>query len=494
MAQGINFEMGFGRSRGVRSDEPGVLNVVVLGAFSGNVSAPQGELAKRALLKIDIDNFDRVLARLKPTLTIAEFAGAPVSLNFESLDDFHPDALFKRFEPLSALRALRAKLTNPATFEEAARQLEAAPEPVEAPPSDAAAPQDLFSSLLGQPVSIQPAAQARPASSVDRLIGALVKPHLQSGIDQGRQQALLSALDQAIGDTLRQLLHRPEFQALEAAWRGVHWLINQVQAEEAVRIQLFDTRPAELLADWQASGGQSAASQLALRWVDPGELRATDGNACLLVDSFGSSASADSLAILEHLGNLAGLLNAVVISGGDQSLLGLSGGEASDAATYRRGLPIAPDWQAFRACGAARCVGLAWPRVVARLPYGRDSDPVDAFQFEEIPGTPRSDDYLWGSAGVLIAGILIGAFGDGEGIGDPALQVGDLPCHVYAGDEGKTIWPATEVLLGEAGIDAVLAAGLMPISGSTRFNGVRVARLQTCASSPADLMAVVFGG
>ncbi|HEX8715816.1 MAG TPA: type VI secretion system contractile sheath small subunit [Gemmatimonadaceae bacterium] len=93
----------------------------VLGDFSGQPVEPLAKLKDRKFVDVTLDNFDDVLASMKPHLAISvenklsEDANAGklgVDLTFKSLDDFSPDAVARQVKPLRELLDLRTKLSD----------------------------------------------------------------------------------------------------------------------------------------------------------------------------------------------------------------------------------------------------------------------------------------------------------------------------------------------------------------------------------------------
>lgn len=93
----------------------------VLGDFSGQPTEPLPKLKERKFVEVTPDNFDDVLASMKPHLAISvenklsEDANAGklgVDLTFKSLDDFSPDAVARQVKPLRELLDLRTKLSD----------------------------------------------------------------------------------------------------------------------------------------------------------------------------------------------------------------------------------------------------------------------------------------------------------------------------------------------------------------------------------------------
>jgi len=93
----------------------------VMGDFSGQPTEPLPRLKERKFVEVTPDNFDDVLASMKPHLNfsvenkLSESADAPklgIDLNFRSMDDFAPDAVARQVKPLKELLDLRTQLAD----------------------------------------------------------------------------------------------------------------------------------------------------------------------------------------------------------------------------------------------------------------------------------------------------------------------------------------------------------------------------------------------
>ncbi len=177
----------------------------------------------------------------------------PLELRFGSLDDFHPDRLMDQVTWLSDLRSMRKDLRNPSTFAQAAARLNrpaARPVEVEATPVTAAPlaeqdPQALLDLIIGQ----SSATATEPAGdSWSEFLQRLTAPYL---VEQADPQAaeLVESVEAAMSDLLRQILHHPEFQALEANWRALWWLVRGVESGSSLVIDLIDVPRSVLEAD-----------------------------------------------------------------------------------------------------------------------------------------------------------------------------------------------------------------------------------------------------
>src|SRR6185436_19233646 len=246
MAGRMEFEFQFRGAKRAPSFGAGEakMRLLLMGDFGGRgargASEPTPDLARRPLLRIDLDSLDQVLAKLAPRLVLAPAVDdrPPDALAYASLDDFHPDRLCQRLEVFAGFRALRARLLDPGTFAATAAALEPAP-PAAAAPAPSAAPDTLERLLGGRP------AQAE-GGDLSNFLRQVVAPHITPAPD-ARQPRLVAAVDEAAAQHLRGLLHAPAFQRLEAAWRAIHRLVSSV--EEETSVFLLDVSRPELLAD-----------------------------------------------------------------------------------------------------------------------------------------------------------------------------------------------------------------------------------------------------
>src|SRR5918996_655569 len=94
----------------------------ILADLAGKSKEPQPSLAERELLEIDVDNFDDRLKAIRPRATfrvqntLTGEGELPVDITFASMDDFLPDAIARKVEPLRHLLEARQQLANLLTY------------------------------------------------------------------------------------------------------------------------------------------------------------------------------------------------------------------------------------------------------------------------------------------------------------------------------------------------------------------------------------------
>src|SRR5262245_26600385 len=439
----LEFDLNFGRP-GRRRDESEPMRLLLLGDFSGRPAGERTPLASRPMQRVDIDNADAVLRRMEPRVLVHG-----EEIHFREIDDFHPDRLYARLALFRTLREARA-----------------------APPAEDDAQ---LERLLGKPE----APRAKPAlahsSGIDAIIRDAVAPHIVKDTS-ARTAAHLAAVDAATAEQMRALLHAEAFQALEAAWRGVRWLISGLELDENLQLHLFDVTRDELLADIVAAQGKLAQTGVYRAVVERSRGVPGGDRWAALVGLFQFGPSDADIGLLAALGLIASQVGGPLLAGADLALAG-------DAPTELAG------WHTLRRSEAARWIGLSAPRVLLRLPYGKGSDPIESFAFEEFAGTPAHDEFLWCNASLAMAMLIGHAFtarGWDMTPGD-ARDIGDLPAYTFIRDGERQLQPCAERLLNEREIDRLLRAGLIPIASHRDRNAVVAVRFQSVSDPPAPL-------
>lgn len=441
----VGIEVGEG-TQPVRSvpDSDTPFRILVLGDFSGRgLRGERAPIAGRRPVAVDCDNLDQVLSSLLPSVRLPQG-----TLGFRSLDDFHPDHIYRHGALFRKLASLR---NQPAPAPSAPR---ASAQPATRTP--VVSGRSLLESMLEQ-ANEEPA--SRVATEPDALaafIKKAVEPHLAPRQDP-RQEEWAARVDAAAGEQMRAVLHHPHFQSLEAGWRALAMLVDRLQPDANLKLYVFDATLEELMADApsleRSLGGSSAP------WA-------------LIVGNFVFGQTAEDAARLRWLGRLAASLRAPFLG---------EGVPPSDPSPGR-------GWQELAGSPEARWIGLALPRFLLRLPYGKATTPVEQFDFEEMPESIHAD-YLWGNPAFFCACVLGLAFRS-EGWGMRPAQhreIDGLPQHIYRADGESVAKPCAEVLLTDTDAEFILDHGFMPLASMKDRDSVLLVRMQSIAHPPASL-------
>lgn len=479
----MKFEIDLGtpprRAAERRAERP--LKVLVMSHFGGT---------PYALQRVDLDNFDAVMKAANPRIEVqvAGLGASRLRLEFSSLEDFHPDALFRSCGIFAALREQRARLADPATFQQTAAGIldvagQAAPL--------AKLEGDMFERLLGSSGRETPArvTAATHSDAIRKLISSVVAPHIVPDLAP-EQSRYIASVDAAIAALMRAILHAAEFQALESAWRGVRALLDETEGGEQVQVWLLDAATQALKDEVARSAEDPTRSAIFDVLVGRAE-RAPDAEPwSIVIGDYLFGTADDELRLLATLGALCRRAGAIFLGGASPRLAGCDSFAASpDPGSWTPGGTDA--WRALRGQPFASSVALAAPRTLVRLPYGKSTDAIDSFAFEECAEADGHESLLWGNSAFVLGRLLIRGFMTNGWDTEPGdeLELDGLPALVQGRGDERKLQACAEVYLGERGGEKLLSMGLVPLLSHEKRAAVRAMRVQSIAEPAASLTA-----
>jgi type VI secretion system protein ImpC len=433
--------------------------IALFADFSGRANRGLAGGAKAAPpLALDRDNFDAVLKRCAPSLDLPIAGSASsVRITFTSLDDFHPEAL-SRF------------VTVPGA-------------------PTGTAPEPTAGGLLDRMVdAAEPTVSLQPTASVGDLqefLGAITAGQTVPKRDAGQREELARTQAYVAGQ-LRALLHHPDFQALEAAWRSAFFLVRRLETGADLQLFLFDVSKRELYDDLQAATDLRRTEFF--RYVSG---NSGGGPWAVLGADYFFSATPEDVNLLSRIALIAGQQRIPFLAGAEPAVWGADSLEGMpDPHEWRLDPTAAQYWKTLRRLPEAAFVGLAAPRFLLRLPYGRETFPVKEFPFEEMLGEPVHKEYLWGNAAILCLCLLGQTFArDGWKMRPGAVrEISRLPLCVWLRDGAPWAQPCAEALLTDRAAETILRHGVMPVLAERDGDRILLSRFQSLADPPQPLV------
>jgi len=363
-------------------------------------------LKQRPFIQIDRDNLEKVIESLAPSLSFS--IPSPwgletplvASLTFRSLLDFHPHSLVEAVPSLKVrliartlLLDLNAKLDG---SESLYRVLQEALKDQASFALLAQKESDAALKLLAQ-TSLTPEVQNTLIPAVQEMAARYSNSTLQEPHTVLAKQ--IQALDQELSLGMDAILHHPEFQALEASWRGLQQLVMNTETNAFLKLRLLPMTYDELVSDLERAT-EFDQSQLFKKIYE--DEYGTFGGApfsCFLID-FPFGRSAQDVKTLHLLSGVAAASHAPCFATAKPSLFDL---EDFSHLPYPRDLEKIFEsseciaWNSFRETEDSRYIGLLLPRVLMRLPYGPDTLPVKSFHYRETVQGENNRDFCWGS-------------------------------------------------------------------------------------------------
>lgn len=456
--------------------------IAVLADLEGQVELPK-RLRERRLQQIDADNIDGFMAKLAPRLQLAlddklsaDGAKASLEFRFRRLDDFAPRAVAMQIPALNALLGLRERLNNLRSTVHANNRLddlikdavlgwggERGPERRE----------ELIGRLVGE------GHFGRFAEDQDSAMQSLNALFME--LDAGRMvlsrtvDAMLAEriarIDDLLSAQLNEVFHHAEFQRLEASWRGLDYLVRHTASSSMLKIKVLAASKKDIFKDLNRAV-EFDQSQL-FRMVYDEEYGTLGGQPFgALIGDYSFDRSAEDVEMLEKLSGVAATAGAPFIGAALPGMFNLDSfrdlsgprdlSKIFDNELYAK-------WHSFRNSEDSRYVGLVLPRVLRRLPYGREGLAAEGFDYEEGVDGKDPEKYLWGNAVYAFAARLMEAF---DRYGWCAAITGmerggvvrDLPTQRFVGDDGETVTTCpTEIAITDRREAELQNLGFIPL-------------------------------
>lgn len=445
-----------------RSELPFVLGVV--GDFAGHHDSPP--IHDRKFIEVDLDNFDVVVKAIAPALNLRvsdrispestdELA---VSLSFSSIASFEPIQVARQIPPIEKLLDLRDRLSHlnvliegsadwkkhigqvitdsrsgdqlRSKISEYIRHLEGEGtlygEAEDETRADMANTPDLISlfTASGAP------SPRRSLQLLDALLSQLVSGFPASSSDARTViTGKIAEIDALVAGQIREVLHHPAFQKLEASWRGLYFLVRESDPGPDISLRILNVGKDELQRDLLKSN-DCKTSALGRAILD--EFTISGGLPFgAIIGDYEFSNGEDDLELLSSLANLSAAAFCPFLSAVSPEFFGMDSFDdllhARDLDKLMMSVEYA-GWRAFRESPDSRYIVLTLPRVLARLAYGERTLHVKEFAFEEIENDSfEPDRFCWMNA----------AFALGVRLADSFRRTG-MCGRIRGGDDGKT--------------------------------------------------------
>lgn len=258
-------------------------------------------------------------------------------------------------------------------------------------------------------------------------------------------ESMIAALDRKLSEQLNLIIHHPDFQQLEGAWRGLHYLVNNTETDEMLKIRVFNISKKELHKTLKKYKGTPWDQSPIFKKVYEEEYGTFGGQpyGCLVGDYHFDHSPMD-VELLGEMAKVAAAAHAPFIAGAAPTLMGMdSWQELANPRDLTKifQTPEYAAWRSLRESEDSRYIGLAMPRFLARLPYGSKTDPVEEFDFEEDTEGADHNKYTWANSAYAMAVNVNRAFKlygwctRIRGI-ESGGDVQGLPTHTFPTDDG----------------------------------------------------------
>ena len=336
-------------------------------------------------------------------------------------------------------------------------------------------PQNEFAALLNREFKPK-SAKAREAveTAVQTLAQqALANTALVSDDSLRSIEAMIAAIDKKLTEQINLIIHNPEFQALESAWRGLSHLVNNTETDEFLKIKVLNISKKELGRTLKKFRGTAWDQSPIFKKVYEEEYGQFGGEPFgLMVGDYYFDHSPQDVQLLGDIAQVAAAAHAPFITAAAPTVMQMD--TWSELANPRdlTKIFLTPEyaaWRSLRESEDSRYLGLTMPRFLSRLPYGAKTEPVEEFAFEEDTGQGESENYTWCNSAYAMATNITRAFklygwcSRIRGI-ESGGAVEGLPAHTFPDEDGGVAMKCpTEIAIADRREAELAKNGFMPL-------------------------------
>ena len=285
--------------------------------------------------------------------------------------------------------------------------------------------------------------------------------------------AYVAELDRKISEQLNLVMHHPEFQKLESAWRGLHYLVNNTETDQLLKIRVFNISKKELGKTLKRYKGTAWDQSPIFKKVYEEEYGQLGGEPYgALIGDYYFDHSPPDVELLSGISQVAAAAHAPFFAAANSTLMGMDNwNELANPRDLAKifSTPDYASWRSLRESDDAKYIGLAMPRTLSRLPYGAKTNPVEEFDFEEDTAGADSSKYTWQNAAYAMAVNINRSFKEYgwcsriRGI-ESGGAVEGLPVHTFPTDDGGVDMKCpTEIAITDRRSAELDKMGLMPL-------------------------------
>lgn len=290
-------------------------------------------------------------------------------------------------------------------------------------------------------------------------------------IDKALLDSYIDKIDQTISGQLDAIMHHPKFQEVESTWRGLKYLVERCDFKSNTKVELLDVSKEDLREDFEESPDSTQSGLYKHIYVQ--EYDTPGGEpVSAIVSNYEFDASAQDIALLTEVSRIASVAHAPFLASVGSKFFGKDSideiPKVHDLANYMDRAEYIR-WKGFRESEDSRYIGLTLPRFLLRLPYGKDNNPVRAFNYEENVNAEGHENYLWGNSAFAFAANMAASFkNNGWCVNIRGPESGgkmeNLPIHLYDAGRGLQSKIPTEILIPETRELEFAELGFIPLS------------------------------
>ena len=277
----------------------------------------------------------------------------------------------------------------------------------------------------------------------------------EQAVNKQMVDQMIAEVDRALGRQMDVILHQPDFQNLESAWRGLKLLVDRTDFRENIKLEILHATKEELLEDFD-NAGDITRSGLYKHVYTAGFGQFGGEPMASIIGNYTFGPSSPDIKLLSYIASIGAMSHAPFVTAASPEFFNLEGFEDLPNLKEVKDIfegPRHAKWRGLRDSEDARYVALTMPRFLLRTPYHPVEQPVRSFAYDECVDGKHSN-YLWGNTAYLMATRINESFARYRWcpniIGPQSGgTVDDLPVHLYESLGQLQAKIPTEVLVSD---------------------------------------------
>ncbi|MCB1957452.1 MAG: type VI secretion system contractile sheath large subunit, partial [Rhodocyclaceae bacterium] len=185
-------------------------------------------------------------------------------------------------------------------------------------------------------------------------------------------EAMVAELDRKLTEQVNLILHNEDFQKLEGAWRGLHYLVNNTETDEMLKIRVMNITKKELHKTLKRYKGTAWDQSPLFKRVYEEEYGQFGGEpfGCLVGDYYFDQSPPD-VELLGEMAKVSAAAHCPFIAGASPNVMQMDSWQELANPRDLTKIFLTPEyaaWRSLRESDDARYLGLAMPRFLARQP------------------------------------------------------------------------------------------------------------------------------
>lgn len=286
-------------------------------------------------------------------------------------------------------------------------------------------------------------------------------------------ESMIAAIDEKLSAQINQIIHHEEFQSLESAWRGLHYLVNNTETDEYLKVRFMNVSKAEVAKTLKRYKGVAWDQSPLFKKVYEAEYGQFGGEpyGCLVGDYYFDHSPVD-VEMLSEMAKVSAAAHVPFLSAVSPAALQMDSWQELANPRDISKIFTTPEyaaWRSLRQAEDSKYIGLAMPRFLARQPYGAKTNPVEEFAFEEDTGVADHNRYSWANSAYAMAVNINRSFKEFgwcsriRGI-ESGGAVPNLPTHTFPTDDGGVDMKCpTEIAISDRREAELSKGGFLPL-------------------------------